>query len=116
MGVDRTDYIMFGWKLPYEIKNSKGVELDLWDDKYLPMIEGHTDERFSIIRDGMSGEYMVFGLSLGNSEIYTGWEFTSLKLDKLDPEELKTKYREVFDLDEKEIIAEPYLFIFSHYS
>lgn len=34
----------------------------------------------------------------------------------LDAEKVKSKYREVFELKEDEPIAEPYLFIFSHFS
>lgn len=34
MGVDRTDYIVYGWKLPYDITNSKGEKINFWDDAY----------------------------------------------------------------------------------
>ena len=29
MGVDRNDYIVYGWKLPYEILDNDGKEIDL---------------------------------------------------------------------------------------
>ena len=30
MGVDRSDYIMYGWKLPYNIKDNNGNKIDLF--------------------------------------------------------------------------------------
>lgn len=36
MSVDRRDYIIYGWKLPYNMKNKNNEKLNLWDDKFLP--------------------------------------------------------------------------------
>ena len=47
---------------------------------------------------------------------YEGWDFVHLDFKNLDAEKVKSKYREVFELKEDEPIAEPYLFIFSHFS
>jgi len=113
MSVDRTDYIVYGWKLPYEMKNSKGEKIDFWDDKYLSMIEGHPDEIYSLIIDGMMGEYIVFGIVIKQDEDGNGWNFIHLKNPMFDPNELKESYREVFDVEGE--VADPYLFIFSHY-
>ena len=33
MSVDRTDYIVFGWKLPYEMKDSNGEQINFYDDE-----------------------------------------------------------------------------------
>jgi len=111
MSVDRTDYIVYGWKLPFDIKNEKNEIIDLWDDKYRSMIEGHPGEEFTIIRDGMCAEYTVFGLSI--DQTYDEWDFVELDIKKYDPKKLKNKYKEMFDNDCK---TEPYLFIFSHFS
>lgn len=113
MSVDRSDYIVYGWKLPYEIKNSKGEEIDLWDDKFLPMIEGHQGEKFTIIRDGMCGNYNAFGLYVAHSD--EKWNFNNLTFFDIESnkEQVKNKYKELFD---SEIDEEPYLFIFSHFS
>jgi hypothetical protein len=109
MGVDRTDHIVYGWKLPFDI------EVD--EDKCLPMIEGHEGEEFTIIQDGMGGEYTVFGLTLNSGgDKYEGWDFVHLDFRKLDTEKVKAKYREVFNIPQTEAITEPYLFIFSHFS
>lgn len=51
MGVDRTDYIIYGWKLPYGLKNSDGNEIDFFEDKYLPYVEGHKGIQYTIIVD-----------------------------------------------------------------
>jgi len=117
MGVYRIDYIVYGWKLPYELKNKNG-KIDLWADKFLPYIEGHKGIDYILISDGMCGCYNIFGKSLKHAGDHAGngWGFTKLDFEKIDAEEVKAKYREVFELDEDEDITEPYLFIFSHYS
>ena len=115
MSVDRRDYIVYGYKLPYEMSNEKGP-IDLEDEKFLPMIEGHEEEEFTIVSDGMCGEYTVFGLLIeSGGDEYEGWDFVNLDFENFDPEKVKSKYREVFELEEDEPVAEPYLFIFSHY-
>jgi len=114
MSVNRTDYIVFGWKLPYELKNSKGERINFYDDdKYLPMIEGHPNEPYSLIIDGMSGDYIVFGKIIAEADDDEGWGFNYLTNLIQDPYELISKYHEVFDV--KGIIAHPHLFIFSHF-
>jgi hypothetical protein len=113
MSVDRTDYIVYGWKLPYEMKNSKGDQIDFWDDKFLPMIEGHEDEAYSLIIDGMMGEYTVFGIVIEQDEDGNGWDFVHLSGVRVNHDHLKDKYREIFDVEGE--VADPYLFIFSHF-
>ena len=117
MGVDRTDYIVYGWKLPYKLKTSSGQTIDLWSDKFRPMIEGHMDEKFSIISDGMCGDYNVFGIVLNSGgDKWEGWDFVDLKINVDDSSELKSKYKEIFEMNDDEIVSEPHLFIFSHFS
>lgn len=116
MGVDRTDHIVYGYKLPYKLKNEYG-EIDLLEDKFLSLIEGHQDEEFTLIVDHMSGKYAVFGLKIKSSgDTYEGWDFTHLDIKNLDAEKVKSKYREVFGFKEIDLIEEPHLFIFSHFS
>ena len=62
-----------------------------------------------------SGQYIVFGLRIERGNC-GGWNFVHLDFKNLDAEKVKSKYREVFDLKEDEPVAEPYLFIFSHFS
>lgn len=116
MGVDRTDYIVYGWKLPYKLKTSNGRKIDLWSE-YQSMLEGHKDEKFSIISDGMCGDYNVFGVVLNSGgDEWEGWDFVDLKFNVDDSLELKSKYKEIFEMGEDEIVSEPHLFIFSHFS
>jgi hypothetical protein len=115
MSVYRTDYIVYGYNLPYELKNEKG-KIDLCSDKFLPMIEGHQGEQFSFISDGMCSDYNAFGIVIKSVSEYEGWDFVNLDFKNLDAEKVKSKYREVFDLKEGVSIADPYLFIFSHFS
>lgn len=116
MGINRSDYIIYGWKLPFDIQNDKGKKIDLWDDKFLPMIEGHKGEEYVIIRDGMMGGYTVFGLEIANDGgSDEGWEFLNLSIlngDVFKPS-LIEKYIEMFDHKPK---TDPKLFIFSHFS
>lgn len=71
----------------------------------------------TLIQDGMGGDYTVFGLNLNHGgDKYEGWDFVHLDFKNLNAEKVKAKYREVFDVPLDEIISEPYLFIFSHFS
>jgi hypothetical protein len=116
MGVDRTDYIVYGWKLPYDFKDANGDEIDWYDDKFLPYLEGHEGIKHTLIPDGMCGKYCVFGeiIDFDNDD---GWDFQELPLDIQptwnDENNLSKKFEEVFGVDAKEL---PKLFIFSHYS
>ena len=114
MSTNRTDFIVFGYIMPYEIKNKNG-KIDLDDEKFLPLIEGHKDEEFSIITDGMCREYTVFGKVIErNEEDSEGWAFLDLSFQNFfEPEKVKEKYRQLFEL---EPLEEPKLFIFSHLS
>lgn len=121
MTIDRRDYIIFGWKLSGDIKNSKGELIDLSDDKFLPMIEGHKGEEYRIIHDGISGAYNVFGLEIANDGGKAdGWSFLNLSLISLGilntgsiKENLIKRYMELFDHEPK---TNPQLFIFSHFN
>jgi hypothetical protein len=114
MGVDRTDHIVYGWKLPCDLKNEQG-EIDLWDDKYLPYTEGHPGIEYTIITDGMCGEYTVFGLDMGScwGTRYEGWNFEPIDITKIDLAATKAKFAELFEMEPS---SEPTLFIFSHFS
>lgn len=115
MSVDRTDYIVYGWKLPYNITDSKGDKVDLYKDEYLPMVEGHKGEKYAIITDGMCGDYNVFGIVVKRGgDRYEGWLFENLDIRDFSnsSDDMKIKYREIFDAVPKE----PNLFIFTHWS
>jgi len=117
MSIDRTDYIIYGWKLPHDMKDSNGKNFDYWDDKYLSMIDGHEGEEFIIVRCDGGDVDVAFGklLAVGGDE-ELGWGFTPLNFEGLDEEKVKNKYRKLFFLEANEEIADPYVFIFSRFS
>jgi hypothetical protein len=65
MGVDRTDYVMFGVDI-------SDLDID-WTD-YVPEIEGAPDRKFDMVDDGMSGIYTFVGKILAKAEGPDGWE------------------------------------------
>lgn len=120
MGVDRTDYIIFGFKLnPEELKRKN---INLWDEKYLPYREGRKNIPYSIIHDGMCGEYTVFGKVINSTGDYEGTSFTVINYKDFFDDELNNELiqdfialfgKELYEtLDEEE----PQMLVFSHYS
>lgn len=104
MGVDRQDYIMFGWKLPYDLKNVEGEKI--YD------LDGESGE-FTLVSDGMCGEYNVYGYVLNDgADDYDGWDFVELDIKPLDADKLKTSLEELIGPND---FGEPKLFIFSHF-
>lgn len=114
MSIDRTDYIVYGWRLPSNPKNPKNEVFNVFDEKFLPMIEGHWNEPFRIYYDfSQRSGYTVFGIKLKMAD--NGWQFAELNFDKnsFDVEKLKNKYKELFFVDGE--LTDPHIFIFSHY-
>ncbi len=73
MGVDRTDYLMFGADIG-------AGDFDL--DKFEPEIDGAPGRCFDIVYDGMGGQYCLAGQIIAKSEPYEGFEMA--KIEKLD--------------------------------
>ena len=114
MGVYRSDYIVYGWKLPYEILDNEGNKIDLYDEKFESTMCGFEGEDFTLITDGMCGRYNVFGLNVQHcNDEYEGWDFVNLDIASCDAEKVKSKYVELFGIYPT---TEPTLFIFSHFS
>jgi hypothetical protein len=67
MGVECTTYLMMGIKLPYSVMDEYKINND---DLYLPYIEGHENIKYTLIIDGMNGEYVVFGKVLATLVAY----------------------------------------------
>lgn len=74
MGVDRTDYLMFGADM--------GGKIDY--DKHEAEIEGAPNRRFDIIYDGMCGKYCIAGKVIAKSDAYDGFELAKIDPEKLD--------------------------------
>lgn len=120
MGVDRTDYIIYGFKMKPSDLKSKGINIH--DYKFLPYIEGHHGVKEVIVYDYMSGRYVVFGRLINRAEDHEGTNFTTISFqDFFNDEErdfVTDTFRKLFgesvynDLEEDE----PQIFVFSHYS
>lgn len=116
MGVDRTDYIVYGWKLPYGYFKNKGI--DVWrDDKYLPFIEGWKDEKYTLITDGMTGRYTLFGLLIAQAaeEGFEFFELTDESAQGVSKIEIVKKFKEVFGIEDADI-GLPKALVFTHWS
>ena len=74
MGVDRTDYLMFGADL--------GAKAFDWD-KHEAESNGAPGRRFDIVYDSMCGKYCIAGKIIASSDPYEGFEMA-----KIDPNEL----------------------------
>lgn len=114
MGVDRSDYLIYGYKMPADYLESKGV--NIWEDsKCLPFIEGWEGEDYSIVDDQMMGKYCVFGYKIlyANEQ---GFDFVQLPTEiwPVKPEQVEAKFKEVFGFAPDEL-GEPKILLFTHY-
>ena len=107
MGMYRRDHIVFGWKLKNENYRYYN-KIDLYDDKFLPLIEGHRGEKFTLVL--IRGEF-VFGFNIASED---EWDFQNLNVDILNNcGYVKEKFKELFEIDAP---SDPTLFIFSNFS
>jgi len=108
MGVDRTDYLMFGADV--------GARAFDWD-KHENEVNGAPGARFDVVYDGMCGMYCVAGKIIARSDPYQGFELARIDeatLD-IDKSELAAILAEAFgrpDIGPESIS----LILFSHYS
>lgn len=116
MGVDRTDYIIYGWKLPYNLNDPDGKPIDdFWDGgKYEKLVDGD-DDGFQLITDGMCGNYCVFGKVIeSGGDQWEGWNFVELDIANMDRHKAIGKYVEHFQPPPGGP-GLPTLFLFSHF-
>lgn len=116
MGTYRSDYIIYGYKLPIDLKGKDGNKIDLWDDEFLPYVEGHQGVEFAIISQLEDDENFAFGQKLGYADDYEAWNFHLIDFKSLDNEKVKKEYRKVFGVEENVPIGEPYLFLISNFN
>ena len=107
MGVDRTDYLMFGVKVDPDRVSERYEELE-------PMMDGAPGAAFDLVYDGMSGKYAVAGKIIAKSDEYDGLEFTEITDAMLpsDPDKLRADIAATFG----EPADKLRLFLFSHYA
>ena len=107
MGIDRTDYLMFGTDV--------GAKAFDWD-KHEAEADGRPDARFDIVYDGMSGSYCIAGKVLAKSTGYEGFELAKIDPGKLaiDRDALAATVSDAFG---KSLSADDFsLILFSHFS
>jgi len=107
MGVDRTDYLMFG----------ADVGADDFDwDKHQAEIEGAPEAKFDVVYDGMCGKYCIAGKIIATSDPYEGFEMAKIDPKKmnLDPAALAEAVSESFG--QKLLPTDFSLILFSHFS
>lgn len=75
MGVDRTDYLMFGADI-----GPKAFEYDEFEAE----MDGAPGRRFDMVYDGMSGKYAIAGKIIARSDPYEGFEMAQIDPDLLD--------------------------------
>ncbi len=112
MGVTKDFYVVYGWKLPYEIKDRRGIEVNFSQDKIMSCYEGREGEEYSLYLDE-GEEYVVFGINAVGSEFDDDSMFNNIRIYNESKFDLKSKYTELFD---NEIERDPTLFCFTQYS
>ena len=109
MGVDRTDYLIVGWKL------NKDLCDELHDDALLD------SEHY--VYDAVSGKYLIFGKIVARAGQPEGFEFTEIKPEALvlmndELYELKALFNELTGRQLMECIESdtvPKAMLFSHF-
>lgn len=106
MGYTRTEYVIIGYKIPYDLIGDDNEE-------FLPYIEGSPNVDVTIIKDDMSGDFAIFGKVLLSSDRDNGFEFTEIEITDDDKRIVNNEFKKLFPdyklTDEIKIIG------FSHY-
>lgn len=106
MGVDRTDYLMFGADM--------GGKIDY--DKHEAEIEGAPNRRFDIVYDGMICKYCIAGKIIAKSGPYDGIEMMKIDPGKLDVDR-EALAAAVSDAFGRSVATDDFsLILFSHFS
>jgi len=99
MGVSTSFHLVYGYKLSASLKSrTTKKELDPFDDKFLPYLEGQKKVRpFTLIWDQMgSGQSTIFG-----QELYRSWDdetgVEEVDVNGLEKDKLKKLYAELFE-------------------
>lgn len=91
MGVDRTSYLLYGFK----VEDEKGM--DIFDDNYDELMEeepysnifNNSNSDFGIVYDCMCGNYVYIGIVLAELDEYDDDETIELSVEELN--DLNTK-------------------------
>lgn len=94
MGVDRTSYLLYGFKVEDEDKmdiiDGEHYE-DLMEEEPYSSMFNNSDSDQTIIYDGMCGEYIYVGLKLAEIDEYDDNETVELSIEELTKLNAKLK-------------------------
>lgn len=107
MGVDRTDYLMFGADMGTEAFERDDFEAE---------IDGAPGARFDVVYDGMCGKYCIAGKIIATSDPYEGFEMAKIDLNAVgfNPADIAASVSEAFG--RKMLPSDFALILFSHFS
>lgn len=92
------------------------VKVDcLTDEQYDDMVCGVEDEEFSLIEDGMCGDYTYFGITLDELETESDHQSTDIEIEniKIHKDDVIERALELFGKQNKH--WNPKLTVFTHY-
>lgn len=84
--------------MPGDLFDSNGEEINVYEDSFLPFVEGHKGVDEAIVYDQMCGEYTVFGKRLAYMDSDVN-EFQTIDVSGLDENLLRVKFKSVFGID-----------------
>lgn len=111
MGMDRSDYIIYGWI----ISDDSLKHIDFFDDKFLPYVEGHPGEDFCIVRNESTRSVAIGYRIAQNHDDANGWgRGTPLEnITRGTHAYVHEKFGELFGFNTN---TDPKIFILSTYS
>lgn len=112
MGVDKTDYVMVGYKLTKD----ECQLFDVMDEYLLPYVEGRPGIEMSLIFD-MNGDDVIFGKTITKFYNYE-YELNFREIDisniKYDMENVHSEFNQVFERFNIKRVEQPKLIAFSN--
>lgn len=114
MSVERTDYIILGYKLPGTFAKENGFEFGD-DPKFDLYYHGSKNTDYRIVYDQMDGKYTAFGHLIERADEYEGFDFHVIEPRMWSSEiaeGVKQKFTELFGFFPP---GEPTLLVFTHW-
>lgn len=111
MSTNKTDYIILGIKMEYSEYNSRFNPDDDWC-----IHEEYFNSKINdliVVKDGMSGKYVVIGKLIDKSEEYEGLSMNTINKDIFKDKKLIKNMQNIFGFEESEIKLN--ILVFSHY-
>jgi hypothetical protein len=117
MSINRTDYVIIGYKIPHNLRNKMGEPIDWFDDKFLPFVEGRINFPFSIILDHTSGDYAAYGKILARATDDIGFDgFKEIRFVPEDFDDVRDSFVDLFDDYDIGNVDHPRVLAFSNFN